>query len=185
MSSRNVNLSPEERRTAPVLYRAMKEAARRLRAGDDLEAARAAGAELAAGAGFALVPSSVEECEKQRIVCRRLNPAPPELELSLAWARGVDSPAINALLGVARGVIEQPTARGGRGSRVDSHSGGPDLSKVFPNLLGATGHVRTNGHQHGEPSRLLSEPKLPRRDGDGGKSIGTTQAKRVRVPEAS
>jgi DNA-binding transcriptional LysR family regulator len=140
---------------------------------------------VAAGAGFALVPSSVEECEKQRIVCRRLAPAPPELELSLAWARGVDSPAINALLGVAREVIEQPRARGGRGSRVDSHSGGPDLSKVFPNLLGATGHVRTNGHQHGEPSRLLSEPKLPRRDGDGRKSIGTTQAKRVRVPEAS
>ena len=54
MSSRNVNLSPEERRTAPVLYRAMKEAARRLRAGDDLEAATAGGAELAAGAGFAL-----------------------------------------------------------------------------------------------------------------------------------
>jgi DNA-binding transcriptional LysR family regulator len=140
---------------------------------------------VAAGAGFALVPSSVEECEKQRIVCRRLAPAPPELELSLAWARGVDSPAINALLGVAREVIEQPRARGGRGSRVDSHPGGPDLSKVFPNLLGATGHVRTNGHQHGEPSRLLSEPKLPRRDGDGGKSSGTPQAKRVRVPEAS
>src|SRR5438477_263889 len=54
MSSRDVNLSPEERRTAPVLYRAMKEAARRLRAGDDLEAATAGGAELAAGAGFAL-----------------------------------------------------------------------------------------------------------------------------------
>jgi len=54
MSSRNVNLSPEERRTAPVLYRAMKEAARRLRAGDDLEAATVGGAELAAGAGFAL-----------------------------------------------------------------------------------------------------------------------------------
>src|SRR5437016_13435920 len=39
MSSRNVYLSPEQRRTAPVLYSAMKEAARRLRAGDDLEAA--------------------------------------------------------------------------------------------------------------------------------------------------
>src|SRR5258705_12969346 len=37
MSSRNVYLSPEERRTAPVLYRAMKEAARRLRAGDNIE----------------------------------------------------------------------------------------------------------------------------------------------------
>jgi len=54
MSSRNVYLSPEERRRAPRLYRAMKEAARRLRAGDDIEAAMAGGAELAAGAGFTL-----------------------------------------------------------------------------------------------------------------------------------
>jgi pantoate--beta-alanine ligase len=54
MSSRNVYLSPEERRTAPGLYRAMKEAARRVRAGDDIEAAMAGGAELAVGAGFTL-----------------------------------------------------------------------------------------------------------------------------------
>src|SRR5712691_9636173 len=46
MSSRNVYLSPEERRIAPGLYRAMKEAAQRLRAGDDIEAAMAGGAEL-------------------------------------------------------------------------------------------------------------------------------------------
>src|SRR5712672_1447684 len=54
MSSRNVYLSPEERRTAPGLYRATKEAARRVRAGDDIEAAMAGGAELAVGAGFTL-----------------------------------------------------------------------------------------------------------------------------------
>ena len=36
MSSRNVYLSPEERRVAPELFRAMKESAARLRAGDDL-----------------------------------------------------------------------------------------------------------------------------------------------------
>jgi pantoate--beta-alanine ligase len=54
MSSRNVYLSPEERATAPVLYRAMKESAKRLRAGDDLEAAMAGGAELITGAGFVL-----------------------------------------------------------------------------------------------------------------------------------
>src|SRR6266436_1193385 len=54
MSSRNVYLSPEERRTAPGLYRAMKEAARRLRAGDNIEAAMAGGAELIANAGFVL-----------------------------------------------------------------------------------------------------------------------------------
>ena len=54
MSSRNVYLSAEERQTAPTLYRAMKESARRLRAGDDLKAAIQAGAELIADAGFVL-----------------------------------------------------------------------------------------------------------------------------------
>ncbi len=54
MSSRNVYLSPEQRQAAPVLYRAMKESVNRLRAGDDVRAAMAGGAELIAGAGFAL-----------------------------------------------------------------------------------------------------------------------------------
>ena len=54
MSSRNVNLSPEERLKAPTLYRAMKESASRLRAGDNIEAAMAGGAELIANAGFVL-----------------------------------------------------------------------------------------------------------------------------------
>jgi len=52
MSSRNVYLSPEQRRAAPVLFRAMKESARRLRAGNDFEAATAGGIELVTGAGF-------------------------------------------------------------------------------------------------------------------------------------
>jgi pantoate--beta-alanine ligase len=54
MSSRNVYLSPEERQAATALYRAMKESAGRLRAGDDVEAAMAGGAELIVGAGFTL-----------------------------------------------------------------------------------------------------------------------------------
>jgi pantoate--beta-alanine ligase len=54
MSSRNVYLSPEERQVAPVLYKAMKESAKRLRGGDDVEAAMAAGAELITSAGFTL-----------------------------------------------------------------------------------------------------------------------------------
>jgi pantoate--beta-alanine ligase len=54
MSSRNVYLSAEERQAAPVLYRAMKESAARLRAGDDVGAAMAGGAELITKAGFAL-----------------------------------------------------------------------------------------------------------------------------------
>jgi pantoate--beta-alanine ligase len=54
MSSRNVYLSPEERRTAPTLYRAMKESAKRLKAGEDLAAAMEPGRELISAAGFAL-----------------------------------------------------------------------------------------------------------------------------------
>jgi pantoate--beta-alanine ligase len=54
MSSRNVYLSPEERRAAPVLFRAMKQSAHRLRAGDDIEAAMAGGVEMVTGAGFAV-----------------------------------------------------------------------------------------------------------------------------------
>jgi pantoate--beta-alanine ligase len=54
MSSRNVYLSPEQRRAAPELYRAMKQSAARLKAGEDLASATAGGAEMVAAAGFAL-----------------------------------------------------------------------------------------------------------------------------------
>jgi pantoate--beta-alanine ligase len=54
MSSRNVYLTPEHRQLAPVLYRAMQESAKRLRAGDDTAAAMAGGAELIVNAGFVL-----------------------------------------------------------------------------------------------------------------------------------
>ncbi|WP_398470034.1 pantoate--beta-alanine ligase [Tardiphaga sp.] len=54
MSSRNVYLSPEDRATAPVLYRAMKETAKRLKAGDDMETALAGGAAMITAAGFVL-----------------------------------------------------------------------------------------------------------------------------------
>jgi DNA-binding transcriptional LysR family regulator len=140
---------------------------------------------VAAGAGFALVPSSVQECEKQRIVCRRVDPAPPELELALVWVRGVESPAISVLLEVARRIVGQPRARVNGESRADSHSDGSDLSKVPSRLLGAAGHARTNGHQPDGSLRALREPKLPRRGGDGRNSSATVQAHRVRVPRAS
>jgi pantoate--beta-alanine ligase len=52
MSSRNVYLSPEERAAAPALYRALKESVARLRAGDDVAAVMAGGAELITNAGF-------------------------------------------------------------------------------------------------------------------------------------
>ena len=63
MSSRNVFLSPEQRRVAPELYRAMKESARRLRAGDAVETAMAVGAQLIVSAGFALDYFEVRHAE--------------------------------------------------------------------------------------------------------------------------
>jgi pantoate--beta-alanine ligase len=54
MSSRNVYLSAEERRIASTLHRAMKESAARIRAGEDVAAAVAAGAKTIRNAGFAL-----------------------------------------------------------------------------------------------------------------------------------
>ena len=63
MSSRNVYLSPQERRAAPVLFQSLKEAARRLRAGDDLEAAQTGGAAMIAAAGFAVDYFEVRHAE--------------------------------------------------------------------------------------------------------------------------
>jgi pantoate--beta-alanine ligase len=54
MSSRNVYLSTEQRAAAPMLYRTLKEAAKRLRSGDDLETVMADGARTIGGAGFEL-----------------------------------------------------------------------------------------------------------------------------------
>jgi pantoate--beta-alanine ligase len=54
LSSRNVYLSPEQRLAAPALYRAMKDTAARLRAGDEIGPAMARGAEMIAEAGFTL-----------------------------------------------------------------------------------------------------------------------------------
>ena len=54
MSSRNVYLSAEERRVAPVLYRTMKESAAQLKAGEEIPAAMSKGADIIKAAGFAL-----------------------------------------------------------------------------------------------------------------------------------
>jgi pantoate--beta-alanine ligase len=54
MSSRNVYLSPEERKIAPTLYKAMKASAARMRAGEDIPAALGAGEQMIRDAGFAL-----------------------------------------------------------------------------------------------------------------------------------
>ena len=54
MSSRNVYLSADERRAAPVLHRTMRHVAARLRAGTEVETALADGRTAIAAAGFAI-----------------------------------------------------------------------------------------------------------------------------------
>lgn len=54
MSSRNVYLSPDERRTAPVLHQTLKATSKRMRAGDAFKTALADGAARIRDAGFAL-----------------------------------------------------------------------------------------------------------------------------------
>lgn len=54
MSSRNLYLSPDQRKAAPALHRAMKDVVRRLRQGEDFTATLAAGAKLIGDAGFNL-----------------------------------------------------------------------------------------------------------------------------------
>ena len=63
MSSRNVYLTPEHRGVATTLYRAMKQGAARLRAGDGIDAVMAGGAEMITAAGFVLDYFEVRHAE--------------------------------------------------------------------------------------------------------------------------
>jgi pantoate--beta-alanine ligase len=63
MSSRNVYLTAEQRAVATTLYRAMKQAAARLRAGDDIDAVMANGAKTITAAGFVLDYFEVRHAE--------------------------------------------------------------------------------------------------------------------------
>jgi pantoate--beta-alanine ligase len=63
MSSRNVYLTPEQRGVATTLYRAMKQGAARLRAGDGIDAVIAGGAEMITAAGFVLDYFEVRHAE--------------------------------------------------------------------------------------------------------------------------
>jgi len=54
MSSRNLYLTPDQRKAAPALHRSMKDVVQRLRQGEDFAATLAAGAKLIGDAGFKL-----------------------------------------------------------------------------------------------------------------------------------
>ena len=86
MSSRNVYLSPEQRRIAPELHRTMKECAKRLRAGEAIGLVMAGGAELIRNTGFdvdylevrhaeTLAPiTSIKDGPMRMLVAARLGP---------------------------------------------------------------------------------------------------------------
>jgi pantoate--beta-alanine ligase len=63
MSSRNVYLSPEERQTAPILYRALTDSVRRRRGGDAVAAVSADAAATIAAAGFVVDYFEVRHAE--------------------------------------------------------------------------------------------------------------------------
>jgi pantoate--beta-alanine ligase len=95
MSSRNVYLSDDERRMASELFRAMKESASRLRAGDDLETAMLAGAEMIKAAGFALDYFELRDAESLAPVVS-LNDGPTRILVAarLGKTRLIDNMAV-------------------------------------------------------------------------------------------
>ena len=103
---------------------------------------------VAAGAGFAIVPSSLHQRADKRIVCRRLDPSPPELELTVARARGVDSPAINALLDMALQIARQQRSLLVGEGRADSRPGPSHLSAMRMSRAGEAGQARTSASHH-------------------------------------
>jgi DNA-binding transcriptional LysR family regulator len=135
---------------------------------------------VAAGAGFAVVPLSVHEYADQRIVCRRLDPPPPELELTLARARGVDSPAINALFEMALRIARQQRSLLTRKGRTDSHPSSFDLAGVGMSRTRGAEDARTSGGHQLRASSSLPGTNRMTRDGSG-ESIRTTHPKNVKV----
>src|SRR5438105_7804320 len=95
MSSRNVYLSAEQRGVARVLYRAMKESAARLRAGADIEAAMAGGAQMVTDAGFALDYFEVRHAETlARVASAKDGPMRILVAAKLGTTRLIDNIAV-------------------------------------------------------------------------------------------
>lgn len=95
MSSRNVYLSPEERRTAPILYRAMKASARRIKAGEPIVPAMAGGAEMIEAAGFALDYYEVRHAETlAEVTSRKDGPLRILVAARLGTTRLIDNVAV-------------------------------------------------------------------------------------------
>jgi DNA-binding transcriptional LysR family regulator len=66
---------------------------------------------VAGGSGVALVPASARRMTKFRLAFVALRPAPPELEVAVAWRRDDTSERVNEFLKTAREVVERSNHR--------------------------------------------------------------------------
>jgi DNA-binding transcriptional LysR family regulator len=66
---------------------------------------------VAAGSGVALVPASVRRMTQFRLAFVVLRPAPPELEVAVAWRRDDTSEGVNEFVKTAREVVERSNRR--------------------------------------------------------------------------
>jgi pantoate--beta-alanine ligase len=95
MSSRNVYLSPVERRAAPMLYKALRDSAARLRAGSTIEGAMEAGRAMIESAGFKLDYFEVRHAETLApIVSVKDGPARMLVAARLGTTRLIDNIAV-------------------------------------------------------------------------------------------
>lgn len=95
MSSRNVYLSPEERQTAPALYRAMNVSAGRIRSGEAIGPVMERGAEMIKAAGFALDYFEVRHAETlAQVASRRDGPLRILVAARLGATRLIDNIAV-------------------------------------------------------------------------------------------
>ncbi|MFT4122002.1 pantoate--beta-alanine ligase [Bradyrhizobium sp.] len=95
MSSRNIYLTPDERRIAPTLYRAMKESAGRIRAGETITSAMARGTEMIEAAGFALDYFEVRHAESLApVTSRKDGPLRMLVAAKLGTTRLIDNIAV-------------------------------------------------------------------------------------------
>ena len=95
MSSRNVYLSADERQTATILYRAMKESAGRIQAGAAIAPTMARGAEMIEAAGFALDYFEVRHAETlAQVTSRKDGPLRILVAAKLGTTRLIDNIAV-------------------------------------------------------------------------------------------
>lgn len=65
-----------------------------------------------AGTGVALVPAFVRDTKRRRVALVPLRPAPPALQIAIAWRREDVSPELDDFLKIIRGVFAQKEHRG-------------------------------------------------------------------------